>query len=238
MVIRVRYISTFIRTNTRYTPKNHNSLSFRPRQSNRTGYPLKTLGFSQSKLFEKNRNISCAVQSPALPSALRFNCADYATTVISINEQHVKHPYHHHCSMVRNVNHNHKKHDHCWYDDSTRGAETPQWWNIQRNVRYIQELCLAWQGKWKDYIFIRFQQRILISLMDSVKDKTRLKLEASFLDGTTRQELLYELEESTTRKKYRKEQKKFRDLWSQLASKYSLKLPGNGIFGWWSLKAT
>ena len=57
-------------------------------------------------------------------------------------------------------------------------------------------------------IFTRFQQRILISLMDWVKDKIRLEEEASFLDGTTRQEVIYELEETTTRKKCRKEQKK------------------------------
>ena len=44
----------------------------------------------------------------------------------------------------------------------------------------------------------------LISLMDWVKDKTRLKEEASFTDGTTRQDLIYELEEATTRKKCRK----------------------------------
>ena len=53
-------------------------------------------------------------------------------------------------------------------------------------------------------IFTRFQQRRLISLMDWVKDKTRLEEEASFPDGKTRQEHIYELEESTTRKKCRK----------------------------------
>ena len=56
--------------------------------------------------------------------------------------------------------------------------------------------------------FTRVQQRGLISLMDWVKDKTHLEKEASFPDGMTRQELIYELEEATTRKKHRKEQKK------------------------------
>ena len=37
--------------------------------------------------------------------------------------------------------------------------------------------------------------------MDSVKDNTRHEEEASFTDGTTREELIYELEESTTSKK-------------------------------------
>ena len=44
--------------------------------------------------------------------------------------------------------------------------------------------------------------------MDWVKDKTRLEEEASFPDGTTRQELIYELEAATTRKKCRNEQNK------------------------------
>ena len=48
-------------------------------------------------------------------------------------------------------------------------------------------------------IFTRVQQRRLISLMDWVKDKTRLEEEASFPDGTTREEVIYELEEATTR---------------------------------------
>ena len=50
-------------------------------------------------------------------------------------------------------------------------------------------------------IFTRFQKRRLISLIDWVKDKTRLGEDASFPDGTTRQELIYELEEATTSKK-------------------------------------
>ena len=44
--------------------------------------------------------------------------------------------------------------------------------------------------------------------MDWVKDKPCLEEEALLPDGTTRQELRYELEEATTRKKFRKEQKK------------------------------
>ena len=43
----------FIRPNTRYTPEHQDSLSFRLRQSNRTGHPSKTLGFLQSINFEK-----------------------------------------------------------------------------------------------------------------------------------------------------------------------------------------
>ena len=57
-------------------------------------------------------------------------------------------------------------------------------------------------------ILTRVQQRRLIYLMDWVKDKTCIEEEASFTDGITRQELIYELEEATTRKKCRKEQNK------------------------------
>ena len=53
-------------------------------------------------------------------------------------------------------------------------------------------------------IFTRVQQRRLISLMDWVKDENCLEEESSFPYGTTRQELIYELEEATHRKKYRK----------------------------------
>ena len=73
-------------------------------------------------------------------------------------------------------------------------------------------------GKFRDYarrdkedgniIFTRVQQKILISLMDWVKDKTRLEEEASFPDRTTREEVIYELEEATPRKNCRKEQNK------------------------------
>ena len=47
--------------------------------------------------------------------------------------------------------------------------------------------------------------------MDWVKDKTRIEEEASFPYATTRQELIYELEEATTSKKSRKEQNKVRE---------------------------
>ena len=50
-------------------------------------------------------------------------------------------------------------------------------------------------------IFTRFQQRRFVYLIDWVKDKTRLEEEASFPDGTTMKELIYKLEEATTRKK-------------------------------------
>ena len=76
------------------------------------------------------------------------------------------------------------------------------------------ETSVEMLGTFKDYvshdkqdeniIFTTVQQRRLIPLMDWVKDKTRLEEEASFPDRITRQELIYELEESTTRKKCRK----------------------------------
>ena len=72
---------------------------------------------------------------------------------IRINKQHVHHPYCNHCSMVRNFNHNRKKQNHRWYDESTRGVETPQWWNIQINFRYIQRLWSSWQRIWRDHIY-------------------------------------------------------------------------------------
>ena len=69
-------------------------------------------------------------------------------------------------------------------------------------------------GKFRDYarrekedgniIFTRVQKRRLISLMNWLKDNTRLEEEASFPDGTTSQEVIYELEEAGTRKKCRK----------------------------------
>ena len=40
--------------------------------------------------------------------------------------------------------------------------------------------------------------------MDWVKYKTFIEEESSFPDGTTRQELIYEIEEATNRKKCRK----------------------------------
>ena len=57
-------------------------------------------------------------------------------------------------------------------------------------------------------IFIRVQQRRLVSLMDWVKYRTCIEEEVSLPDGTTKRELIQELEEATTRKKCRKDQKK------------------------------
>ena len=62
----------------------------------------------------------------------------------------------------------------------------------------------AWRNKEDgNIIFKRVQQRRLISLMDWVKDKTSLEEEASFPERTTREEVIYELEEATTRKNCR-----------------------------------
>ena len=44
--------------------------------------------------------------------------------------------------------------------------------------------------------------------MDWVKDRDNREEDVSFSDGTTRQELIQELEQATTRKKYRKDQNK------------------------------
>ena len=141
-----------LRPNMQYTPKHEDYLSFRPRQSNRTGYLSKTIGFSSSGISIKT-------------IYKRF---------IKINEQHGHHSYFHHCSIVWNFNHNSKKQNHRWYDESTRGAETPHWWNIGINVRYIQGLCSLWK-KYGKIIFTRIQQRRLIYLMNWVKDRTCLE---------------------------------------------------------------
>ena len=80
------------------------------------------------KLEEATTRKKCrTVQLSALPSSLNFNHTDSKTTVIRTKKKHGHHHYHHHCSMVQNANHNCKKQNHRWYDDSTRGAETPQW---------------------------------------------------------------------------------------------------------------
>ena len=50
----------------------------------------------------------------------------------------------------------------------------------------------------RNIIFARVQQRRLISLMDWVKDRDNREEDVSFSDGTTRQELIQELEEATT----------------------------------------
>ena len=75
-------------------------------------------------------------------------------------------------------------------------------------------------------ILTRVQQRILISLMDWEKDKTRLEEEASFPDGTTREEVIYELEEATIRKNCRKEQKKVGE--SLITTSFQVQLEASG----------
>ena len=62
--------------------------------------------------------------------------------------------------------------------------------------------------------------------MDWVKDNTCLEEEASFPDGTTKQELIYELEEATTRKKCRKEQKKVEE--SLITTSFQVQLDASG----------
>ena len=52
-------------------------------------------------------------------------------------------------------------------------------------------------------IFSRFQQKRLISLMDWVKDKSRLKEEVTFGNGTTRNEFVTDIEQASERKKCR-----------------------------------
>ena len=80
-------------------------------------------------------------------------------------------------------------------------------------------------------IFIIFQQRRLISLMDWVNDKTRLEEEASFTDGKKRKELTYELEEATTKKKRRKEQKKVGE--SLIITSFQIQLEAAGKWNCW-----
>ena len=67
--------------------------------------------------------------------------------------------------------------------------------------------------------------------MNWVKDKTRLKGEASFPDGTTRQEVIYKLEEATTRKKCRKEQKKVGE--SLITNSFQVNLEALGKWDRW-----
>ena len=52
-------------------------------------------------------------------------------------------------------------------------------------------------------IFSRVQQKRLISLMDWVKDKSRLKEEVTFGNGTTRHEFVTDIEQASERKKCR-----------------------------------
>ena len=62
--------------------------------------------------------------------------------------------------------------------------------------------------------------------MDWVKDKTRLEEEASFPDVTTREEVIYELEESTTMKNCRKEQNKVGE--SLITTSFQVQLKDTG----------
>ena len=62
--------------------------------------------------------------------------------------------------------------------------------------------------------------------MDWVKDKTCPEEEASFPDETTTQELIYELEEATTRKKCRKEHKKVKE--SLITTSFQVQLEASG----------
>ena len=64
-----------------------------------------------------------------------------------------------------------------------------------------------------------------------MKDKTRLEEEASFPDGTTRQELVYELEEATTRKKCRKYQKKVGEC--LITTRFQVQLEAAGQWNCW-----
>ena len=52
-------------------------------------------------------------------------------------------------------------------------------------------------------IFSQVQQKRLISLMDWVKDKSRLKKEVTFENGTTRNEFVTDIEQASERKKCR-----------------------------------
>ena len=67
-----------------------------------------------------------------------------------------------------------------------------------------------------------------------VKDKTRLEEEASFPDRTTRQELIYELEEATTRKKCRKEQNKVGEY--LITTSFQVQLEASGKWYRWLLE--
>ena len=60
-------------------------------------------------------------------------------------------------------------------------------------------------------IFSQVQQKRLISLMDWVKDKSRLNEEVTFENGTTRNEFVTDIEQASERKKCRSNQKKICD---------------------------
>ena len=92
----------------------------------------------------------------------------------------------------------------------------------------------AWREKvYGKIIFTRVQQRRLISLIYWVKDKTHLEEEASFPDGTIRQELIYELEESITRKKCRKQQNKVEE--SLITTRSQVQIKASGQWDCWVL---
>ena len=64
-----------------------------------------------------------------------------------------------------------------------------------------------------------------------MKDKTIFEEEAKIPDGTTRQELMYELEKSTTRKQCRKEQNKFGE--SLITTSFQVQLESAGQWYHW-----
>ena len=96
-------------------------------------------------------------------------------------------------------------------------------------------------GKFRDYawcdkeygkiIFTEVQKRRLIFLMDWVKDKNRLEEEALFPYGTTRHEFIHELEEATTRKKWRKEQNKVGE--SLITTSFQVQIEAAGKWDCW-----
>ena len=67
--------------------------------------------------------------------------------------------------------------------------------------------------------------------MDWVKDKNRHEEEVSFTYGKTRQELIYEIEEATTRKKCRKEQKKVGE--SLITTSFQVLIEASGQLDRW-----
>ena len=67
--------------------------------------------------------------------------------------------------------------------------------------------------------------------MDWVKDKTIFEEEAKIPDGTTRQELMYELEKSTTRKQCRKEKNKVGE--SLITTSFQVQLESAGQWYHW-----
>ena len=97
----------------------------------------------------------------------------------------------------------------------------------------------AWRDKEDgNIIFTKVKQIRFISLMNWVKDNNCLKEESLFPDGTTIQEVIYELEEATTRKKCRKEQKKVDGYLITTIFQLQLEAAGNGIVGCFNLRAT